>query len=177
MVTCALLLGFQLALLLRQPPWIGPVTDWLRAALSWPELAIVVGVSLWLSRRHRPEALAWWLFSGGALCYAIARTWWMLDDALIHDHGVPFPSFPDLFFVLQYPFYFLAVILIPFGGVLWPPAAGAPGRPALDGGSDRRLLGSPPRAAVHSDQVSRPWPRRSAWATRSPISFCSSPSC
>ena len=26
---------------------------------------------------------------------------------------VPFPSFPDLFFVLQYPFFFLAVILLP----------------------------------------------------------------
>ena len=119
-VACALLLGFQLALLLSQPPWIGPVTDWLRAALSWPELAIMVAVSLWLSRRHRPEALAWWLFSGGALCYAIARTWWMLDDTLIYHHGVPFPSLPDLFFVLQYPFYFLAVIFLPFGGVFGP---------------------------------------------------------
>src|SRR5262249_39192902 len=34
-------------------------------------------------------------------------------DALIFPHGVPFPSFPDLFFVLQYPFFFLAVMLLP----------------------------------------------------------------
>ena len=81
----------------------------------------MVAVSLWLSRRRRPEVLSWWLFSGGALCYAIARTWWTLDDVLIYHHdGVPFPSLPDLFFVLQYPFYFLAVILFPVGGV-WGP--------------------------------------------------------
>ncbi len=116
-VACALLLGFQLALLLRQPPWIAPAIDGLRAALSWPEVAIVVSVSLWLGRRHRPEALSWWLFSGAALCYAIARTWWTLDDALIYHHGVPFPILPDLFFVLQYPFYFLAVSLFPLDGV------------------------------------------------------------
>jgi signal transduction histidine kinase len=114
--TCAFLLGFQLVMILRQPPWIGPVTDWLRTALAWPELLIVVAVSLWLSRRRRPEALSWWLFSGGALCYAIARTWWLLNDMMVYHHGVPFPILPDLFFVLQYPFYFLAVILIPFGG-------------------------------------------------------------
>ena len=116
-VACALLLSFQLALFLRHPPGNGPVTDWLRAALAWPELAIVVAVSLWLSRRHRPEALSWWLFSGGTLCYAIARTWWTLDDAVIYHHGVPFPTFPDLLFVLQYPFYFLAVLLFPLDGV------------------------------------------------------------
>ncbi len=117
---CALLLSFQLALVLRQPPWIGPVTDWLRAALAWPELLILAAVSGWLSRRRRPGALSWWLFSGGALCYAIARTWWTVDDVVVYHHGVPFPILPDLFFVLQYPFYFLAVIFIPFGR-FWGP--------------------------------------------------------
>ncbi|HEX4621362.1 MAG TPA: histidine kinase dimerization/phospho-acceptor domain-containing protein, partial [Myxococcaceae bacterium] len=106
--------------MLRHPPWIGPVTDWLRTALAWPELLIMVAISLWLGRRRRLEALPWWLFSGGALCYAIARTWWTVDDTLIYHQGVPFPMLPDLFFVLQYPFYFLAVILIPFGG-FWGP--------------------------------------------------------
>src|SRR5258706_2233670 len=117
---CTLLLGFQLLVTLRQPPWIGPVTDWLRTALAWPELLILVAASFWLARRRRLEAVTWWLLSGGALCYAIARTWWTVDDTLIYHHGVPFPILPDLFFVLQYPFYFLAVILIPFWG-FWGP--------------------------------------------------------
>ncbi len=81
----------------------------------------MVAVSYWLSRRRRSEALSWWLFSGGTLCYAIARTWWTLENVLIYHHGgVPFPSLPDLFFALQYPFYFLAVILIPVGDVFGP---------------------------------------------------------
>jgi signal transduction histidine kinase len=114
---CALVVGSQLLVIVLQPPWGRPVTDWLRAALAWPELLILVIVSLWLSRHRRLEAVTWWLFSGGVLCYAVARTWWTVDDALIYHHGVPFPILPDLFFVLQYPFYILAVILIPFGSV------------------------------------------------------------
>lgn len=114
-VACVLLLSFQLVLIVLQPPWSGPATDWLRAVLVWPELVVIVAVSLWLSCKERQEAVAWWLFSGGVLCYAIARTWWTIDDVLIYHNHVPFPSLPDLFFVLQYPFYFLAVILIPFG--------------------------------------------------------------
>src|SRR5258706_6948476 len=120
MAACTLLLGFQLLVTLLHPPWIGPVTDWLRAALAWPELLILVARGRGAPRRRRLEAVSWWLLSGGALCYAIARTWWTVDDTLIYHHGVPFPMLPDLFFVLQYPFYFLAVILIPFWG-FWGP--------------------------------------------------------
>ncbi len=47
------------------------------------------------------------------LSYAVARTWWTLDDVFIYPHGVPFPILPDLFFVLQYPFFFLGLMLIP----------------------------------------------------------------
>ncbi len=117
---CALIIGFQLVVTLLQPAWIGPVTDWLRAALAWPELLIVAYVSGWLSRARRPEALSWWMFSVGLLSYAIARTLWTVDDTLIYHHGVPFPILPDLFFVLQYPFFFLAVIFIPLVGP-WGP--------------------------------------------------------
>ncbi len=88
--------------------------------MAWPELLILVAVSRWLARRRRLEALSWWLLSGGALCYAIARTWWTVDDTLVYHQGVPFPILPDLFFALQYPFYFLAVLLIPFWG-FWGP--------------------------------------------------------
>src|SRR5258708_10713761 len=93
---CTLLLGFQLLVTLLHPPWIGPVTDWLRAALAWPELLILVAVSFWLARRRRLEAVSWWLLSGGALCYAIALTWWTVADTLRYHHGVPFPLLPDL---------------------------------------------------------------------------------
>jgi hypothetical protein len=102
-----------LGVTLLHPPWIGPVTDWLRAALAWPELAVVTGVTLWVTRSYRAEARSWWMLSAGLLSYTVARTLWTVADALIFPHGVPFPSFPDLFFVLQYPCFFLAVMLLP----------------------------------------------------------------
>ena len=111
----ALVVGFQLVITFLQPPWIGPVTDWLRTAAAWPELVIVVYVALWLRRMGRAEALSWGLFGMGVLSYVIARTWWTLEDTFIYHHGVPFPILSDLFFVLQYPFFFLAVIFIPCG--------------------------------------------------------------
>lgn len=105
------LLAYQLAVTLLQPPWISAVTDWLRAVLAWPELLLVVFVSGWLARQA--EARSWWLLSLALLSYAIARTLWTVDDRFIHPNQVPFPSFPDLFFVLQYPFFFLALLLLP----------------------------------------------------------------
>src|SRR5258708_12192376 len=71
---CTLLLGFQLVMTLRQPPWIGPVTDWLRTALAWPELLILVAASFWLTRRRRLEAVSWWLFSGATFSSALSPT-------------------------------------------------------------------------------------------------------
>jgi signal transduction histidine kinase len=108
-----LLISYQLGVTLLHPPWIGSVTDWLRAALAWPELAVVVGVTLWVTRSHQADVRSWWMLSAGLLSYTVARTSWTMADALIYPHGVPFPSFPDLFFVLQYPFFFLAVMLLP----------------------------------------------------------------
>src|SRR5262249_4005214 len=110
---CGLLISYQLVVTLVKPAWSGTVTDWLRAALSWPELLIVVYVSLRLSRARWPGVLSWWMWSAALLFYAVARTLWTVYDQLIFHHGVPFPTFPDLFFVLQYPFFFLAVILLP----------------------------------------------------------------
>jgi signal transduction histidine kinase len=109
----ALLIAYQIIVTLLQPSWIGSVTDWLRAVLAWPELVIVAGVSLWLTRTQHPAARSWWMWSAALLSYATARTLWTVSDQLIFHHGVPFPTFPDLFFVLQYPFFFLAVILLP----------------------------------------------------------------
>ncbi len=112
-VACVLLLSFQLIVTLLRPAWLGPVTDWLLTALAWPELAVVLYVSLRLSRARRPSAPARGLFSAALLCYAVARTLWTVDDRLIVHHDLPFPSIPDYLFALQYPFFFLAVILIP----------------------------------------------------------------
>ncbi len=132
-----LLISYQLGVTLAHPPWIGPVTDWLRAALAWPELAVVVAVSWGLTRTRQVDARSWWLVSAALLSYTVARSLWTVDDQLIFSQGVPFPTFPDLFFVLQYPFFFLAVMLMPsappwgprlkriLDGLLWTSAATA----------------------------------------------------
>src|SRR6185437_162798 len=59
----SLLIAYQLAITLIRPAWSSAVTDWFRAALSWPELAVVVFVSVWLTRARRPEALSAWMVS------------------------------------------------------------------------------------------------------------------
>jgi len=132
-----LLISYQLGVTLAHPPWIGPVTDWLRAALAWPELAVVVAVSWGLTRTRQVDARSWWLVSAALLSYTVARSLWTVDDQLIFSQGVPFPTFPDLFFVLQYPCFFLAVMLMPsappwgprlkriLDGLLWTSAATA----------------------------------------------------
>jgi signal transduction histidine kinase len=110
---CALLLSYQLAVTLLHPAWIAAVTDWLRAALAWPALLVAGFACVWLTRAHRRCALSWWMATAALLSYTLARTLWTVSNRIIFQHGVPFPSFPDLFFVLQYPFFFLAVLLVP----------------------------------------------------------------
>jgi signal transduction histidine kinase len=107
------LIAYQIAVTLLQPPWINSVTDWLRALLAWPELLAIVFVSWWLTRARQLGGRSGWMMSVALLSYAIARTVWTLDDQFIHPNAVPFPSFPDLFFLLQYPFFFLALALLP----------------------------------------------------------------
>jgi signal transduction histidine kinase len=108
-----LLVAYQLAVTLFQPAWGGPVTDWLRVLLVWPGLLGVVLLSLWCTRTGQPEATSWWLVSGGLLTYAVGRTLWLVEDQFLFSHHVPFPSLADLFFALQFPFYFLALLLAP----------------------------------------------------------------
>jgi signal transduction histidine kinase len=107
------LIAFLLTIILLQPPWTSSVTDWLRALLAWPELLVVVLVSWWLTRARQPEARSGWLLSVALIFYAIARTMWSFEDRFIYLNAVPFPSLPDLFFLLQYPFFFLALALLP----------------------------------------------------------------
>ena len=115
-VACALLIAYQLSVTLLQPPWTQPATDWLRAALAWPQLLVVAWVAIHLLRTRQPGAGAMCLGTLGLLSYAVARTSWTIADAFIYPHGVPFPSLPDLFFILQYPFFFLACTLLPERG-------------------------------------------------------------
>jgi signal transduction histidine kinase len=84
-VVCVLLIGYQLTVTLLQPPWIKPVTDWLRAALA-------------------------------LLSYAVGRTLWTIADVAVYPQGVPIPSLPDVFFILQYPCFFVALALLPARG-------------------------------------------------------------
>src|SRR5260221_7070208 len=58
-----LLISYQLGVTLAHPPWIGPVTDWLRAVLAWPELAVVGGVTVWGPRTPPADARSWWMVS------------------------------------------------------------------------------------------------------------------
>jgi signal transduction histidine kinase len=90
-----------------------PATDWLRAALAWPELLVVGFVSLRLTRAGHAAARSWWMLSAALLSYAVAQNLWALFAQLIYFHGVPFPSLADLFYLLQYPFFFVAIVLLP----------------------------------------------------------------
>jgi len=110
---CALLVGFQLAVTLLQPSWSRVVTDWLLMALAWLALLVVGYVAWWSSRARRLASPSWWPMTVALLCYAIARTLWAVEDVFIFPQGVPFPNLPELLFALQYPCFFLAIILVP----------------------------------------------------------------
>ena len=125
-VVCILLIGYQLTVTLLQPPWIKSVTDWLRTTLSWPEVAIVAGVAaIYISRGQRRDAVVTCCLALGLLSYAIGRTIWTIADVFVYSHGVPFPSLPDLFFILQYPCFAAALFLYDPGG-RWLPSSLAP---------------------------------------------------
>ena len=113
-----LLIAFQLGVALLQPSWKVPVTDWLRAVLAWLELLVPVLVSLWLTHARHLAARAWWMISAGLLTYAIAQTLWVVFDQYVSPGHVPVPWWTDLFFLLQYPFFFLALTLLP-GALPW----------------------------------------------------------
>jgi signal transduction histidine kinase len=112
-LAAGLLLAYQLAVTLLQPAWIGAVTDWLQALVAWSGLLVVGLVSRWLTRAGLPAAHSWWWVSAGLLFYALASTVWLVEDQFLFPNHVPIPSWHDLFFVLQYPCFLLALLLIP----------------------------------------------------------------
>jgi signal transduction histidine kinase len=121
-VVCALLIGYQLIVTLLQPPWIKPATDWLSTTLAWLGLLVVAFGTVHLLHTHQPQAATGCCLALAMLSYAIGRTTWTIADVFIYPHGVPFPSLPDLFFILQYPFFvallFLSLLL---AGGRWLP--------------------------------------------------------
>jgi signal transduction histidine kinase len=112
-LTVGLLLAYQLVVTLLRPVWIGPVTDWLQALVAWSGLLVVVLVSLWFTRTVPRQSRSLWWVSAGLLSYAVARTLWLMEDQFLFPHQVSYPSWSDLFFLLQYPCYVLALLLLP----------------------------------------------------------------
>jgi signal transduction histidine kinase len=110
-VLSALLISFQLTITLVQPSWIGPMTDWLRTALAWPQFLVVAWVAVNLQRTAHRFAPAWTFTALGMLSYAVARTLWTLADMRTYPQGVPVPSRAAFFFLLQYPLFFAALFL------------------------------------------------------------------
>jgi signal transduction histidine kinase len=108
-----LLVSFQLAVTLLHVAWVDPVTDWLRTGLAWLELLVLVFASCWLARIRHPGLFAWWMISAGLLAYAIAQTVWVTLDTFVSPNTIPVPGWSDLFFLLQYPFFFLALVFWP----------------------------------------------------------------
>ncbi len=108
-----LLVLYQAVITVLHPSWLGAATDWSLAALAWPEAAVPALVSFWLRRARRPGALAWALVSMAALAYALSQTLRLLFDQFLLPGRVPSPWWPDLFYLLQYPFLFLALLYVP----------------------------------------------------------------
>src|SRR5262245_36991347 len=73
-LVAGLLVAYQLGVTLLAPRWADAVTSWFRAALAWPEVFLLLWLSLWLTRTRRPHARTWWLLSVAMLGYALGKT-------------------------------------------------------------------------------------------------------
>src|ERR1051326_3519378 len=104
--------GYQLVVTLLRPPWLGLASCWLLTVLAWLGLLVVVLFSGWASRTHLPVMRTSWLISVALFCYALAQTLWLIGYVSVAD-PLPFPWWSDLFFLLQFPCFFLALLLVP----------------------------------------------------------------
>ena len=109
----ALVAGFQVTITLLRPPWLGPVSAWLIAVLAWLELLLMVLFSRWTSRTHQPGAPSVWLLSVALCRFALAQTFWLIGHEFLFSGSAPVPWWSDLFFLLQFPCFFLAILLLP----------------------------------------------------------------
>ena len=108
-----LLFAYQLGVTLLAPRWADAVTGWFRAALAWPEVFLLLWLSLWLTRTRRPHARTWWLLSVAMLGYALGKTVLVVSAQVVFPTQVPFPWWSDLCYLLTFPCFFLAPVLWP----------------------------------------------------------------
>ncbi len=107
------LLLYQLTVMVLRPSWLPVATDWLRASAAWLETVPLGLASYALHRRRRPGALAWCMLTLAMVAYTLAQTTWAILDQIVEPGNVPVPSLADLFYLLQYPFFFLALAFLP----------------------------------------------------------------
>ncbi len=112
-VVSILIMIYEIFVIVAKPPWAAAATDWVRASLSWVELLPVLLAAIVLYRHRKPGAVAWTMFATAMLSYAIAQTTWAILDRIVMPNNVPVPSLADLFYLIQYPFFFLGLALLP----------------------------------------------------------------
>lgn len=122
-ILCLLLMGYQLTMLVLKPAWLSPATDWGRVSLAWLELIPVLAVGVKLYRSRQTDALAWLLFAATMFCYTLGETTWLVLNDFVELNTTPVPSLADLFYLLQYPFFFLGLTVLP--------RVARPGQPAI----------------------------------------------
>lgn len=120
-LAAALVTGFQIALVILSPPWSGPASQWLLTVLAWLGFAGLLLVARWASQKRAPAALSWWLCSAALFAYAIGWALRLVGTQVLFGGLVPFPWWSDLFWLLQYPFFFLALLVAPTVAEPLPP--------------------------------------------------------
>lgn len=106
------LLGYQLGVTLLRPPWLSLSSMWLLVVLAWLAVVLMALFSGWASGVHLPARRSWWLATAGLGCYALSRTFQLIGILRLAGH-VPFPWWSDLFHLLAFPCFFLAVLFQP----------------------------------------------------------------
>ncbi len=108
-----LLFGAQLAVPLLLPTWRNGASEWIRTVAAWFAVFVLVRMS-WLFQQSRQRgAQVWWLLSGALGVYAIGQSLESVYNQLASPNTAPFPWWSDLFFLMEYPFYFLVLVLWP----------------------------------------------------------------
>jgi HAMP domain-containing protein len=113
-LACSLvILAYQVTVLLLRPAWLPAATDWLRAGLGLLA-CLPLGLAAYvLLRERKPGKASWLMFTGAMLSYTLAQHLRATVDFPTPSKTIPFPYYPDIFYLLQYPFFFAAFALFP----------------------------------------------------------------